>query len=70
MRDNPRASEVVIYLLLVYALSTGFYVHLARARHMDISVFGLMWCPGVAGMLTMLSFRRALRGMGWKWLRA
>jgi CAAX protease family protein len=67
MRNKPIASQVAIYLLLVYALSTGFYVHVARAGHMDTSVFGLMWCPGVAGILTILLSRRALRGMGWKW---
>lgn len=67
MRHKPIASQVAIYLLLLYALSTGFYVHVARLGHMDRSVLGLMWCPGVAGMLTMLVFHHTLRGMGWKW---
>lgn len=67
MRYKSIAGQVFTYLLLVYALSTGFYLHVIRTGQMDRSVLGLMWCPAIAGMATMLIFHRTLRGMGWKW---
>ncbi|HVS01021.1 MAG TPA: CPBP family intramembrane glutamic endopeptidase, partial [Thermoanaerobaculia bacterium] len=30
-------------------------------------VLGLMWCPGVAAIVTRLVFQRNLRGTGWGW---
>jgi hypothetical protein len=36
---------------------------------MFLSALGTMWCPGLAAIVTQLTFNRSLRGMGWKFGR-
>ncbi len=58
------------YLVLTFGLSTIFYTLIIRAGTLGAAngmyVLALMWCPGTAGMLTMLVTTGSLRGMGWK----
>lgn len=60
--------RIVVFLVLTYALSSIFYWQIIVAGRMQaLLVLGLMWCPGVAAILTRLVFQRNLRGTGWGW---
>ena len=61
-------TRVVTYLVLTFALSSIFYWQIIAAGRMGmLPVLGLMWCPGVAALITKLVFQRSLRGIGWGW---
>jgi uncharacterized protein len=70
---RPRSSrqQVVIYLLLVFAFSSVFYFLILKAHTLGagagLFVFGIMWCPGLAGMATLKINGRELSDLGWKW---
>ncbi|HEV2177528.1 MAG TPA: CPBP family intramembrane glutamic endopeptidase [Terriglobia bacterium] len=63
--------SILIYLLLTFALSSIFYRLIIRqspaAPLGGLYVLGLMWCPGVSGLLTRLIFQGNLRGHGFGW---
>lgn len=60
-----------MFLLITFALSTIFYVLIGTAGTVEAAgglyILGLMWCPGVAAILTRLLRQGNLRGMGWSW---
>jgi len=62
---------IYTYLICTFALSSIFYTLIIRAGHLaaggGLFVLGLMWCPGVAAMLTCLIRRRSLATLGWSW---
>lgn len=68
-RSSPQ--QVIIYLLLVFALSSVFYFLVLRGRSLGagagLYVFGIMWCPALAGMATLKLSGRNLAELGWKW---
>lgn len=68
-RDARR--RVVVFLALTFAVSAVFYALIIAAgtlRARDgLYVLGLMWTPGIVGIVTTLAFQRNLRGMGWGW---
>ena len=53
------AFSALFYGLIISAGSLGV--------HGGIYVFGLMWSPGIAALLTRLIHQRNLRGEGWGW---
>lgn len=65
-------NSIITYIILTAAFSSFFYV---RQIHQSgagqdpglFQVFGLMWCPGIAGLLTRLAFQRNLQGLGLAW---
>ncbi|MFL6195269.1 MAG: CPBP family intramembrane glutamic endopeptidase [Thermoanaerobaculia bacterium] len=62
--------KIFTYLLLVFALSAFFYwqiLAVGKGKLHMLPVLGLMWCPGVAAIITRLIYQRNLRGMGWGW---
>ncbi len=60
--------RVVIFLVLTYALSSIFYTLIISAGRLKmLPVLGLMWCPGVAALITRLATQGNLRGIGWGW---
>ena len=63
-RDDPR-TRILIYLLLTFAFSSYFYVQGHRHGLTTPIVLGIMWCPGVAAIVTSLLTRRSLREIGW-----
>ena len=65
-RDDPR-TRILIYLLLTFAFSSYFYVQGHRHGLTAGIAFGIMWCPGVAAIITSLLTRRSLREIGWRW---
>jgi membrane protease YdiL (CAAX protease family) len=63
--------QIATYLVLVFAFSSLFYFMMLRAHSLGagggLYVTGLMWCPALAGMATLLLNGRDLRDIGWKW---
>lgn len=60
--------QVLTYLVLAFALSSFFYVPMIQSGRMSqLLIFGLMWSPGVAALVTRLVYQRNLRGIGWGW---
>jgi membrane protease YdiL (CAAX protease family) len=59
--------QAVVYVGIVVLLSLPFYWYVMHIGHMNLSVLGLMWCPGVAGIASTLIFRRSFGSLGWRW---
>ena len=70
---QPRTSrmQILIYLILVFAFSSLFYFLVLRSGSLGngrgMYVLGLMWCPALAGMLTLRLNGRSIGDLGWKW---
>jgi uncharacterized protein len=70
---SPRSSRmpVLVYLVLVFALSSFFYFLILHSGSLGngrgMYVLGLMWCPALAGMLTLRVNGRSISELGWKW---
>ncbi|MBL0171023.1 MAG: CPBP family intramembrane metalloprotease [Gemmatimonadaceae bacterium] len=67
--DNRRA--IGTYLVLVFGLSSIFYALIIHAGQIGAAngayVQGLMWCPGIAALLTCRRMGRSARSLGWTW---
>jgi len=67
-RESGRG-EIGLFLVLTFALSSIFYFIALRGEGISAGggyvVVGLMWCPGVAALVTVAVRRRSLRGLGW-----
>ena len=63
--------QVALYLLLVFAFSSVFYLLSARALQRGVAQglysVGLMWCPALATLVTLKLNGRRLSELGWKW---
>jgi hypothetical protein len=63
--------QIGIYLLLVFAFSSVFYFLVLRGHSLGagagLYVFGIMWCPALAGITTLRLNGRNLTELGWKW---
>jgi membrane protease YdiL (CAAX protease family) len=65
---NSARARVITFLILTFAFSSIFYWQIVGVGRMKmLLVFGLMWCPGIAALITRLVFQRDLRGIGWGW---
>jgi membrane protease YdiL (CAAX protease family) len=64
-------NSIFMYVMLTAALSSIFYflvIHRSSVgRSPGLLILGLMWCPGVSGLLTRLAFQGNLRGHGFGW---
>jgi len=64
-------SRVRFFLLLTFAFSAIFYFLIIHAGHLGagrgLYVMGLMWSPGVAGLISRYRFEGSLRNHGWTW---
>jgi len=71
MNDTARPKTAIyLFLFFTVAFSSVFYWLLVRAGSLQapnagIFTFGLMWCPGIAALLTRLILQSNLRGEGW-----
>ena len=64
-RSLSLKKEVTFFLALTFFLSSFFYYAIATIEDNGWYEFGLMWCPGVASIVTSLKFRKNLKGFGW-----
>jgi membrane protease YdiL (CAAX protease family) len=69
--DIAARRQAITFLVLTYAFSSIFYALIISAGSLSGGggkyVLGLMWCPGIAALLTRLIYQRNLRGFGWGW---
>lgn len=64
---NHSYPKIAVFLVLTFAFSSIFYYLVFSTRSFPTSYgLGIMWCPGLAGMITQLIFNHSLRGMGWR----
>jgi membrane protease YdiL (CAAX protease family) len=63
--------QAATYLLLVAIFSSIFYFLILRAHAVGggrgLYVAGIMWCPALAGILTLKLNGRSLAELGWRW---
>jgi membrane protease YdiL (CAAX protease family) len=63
--------QVFTYLVIVFAFSSIFYFLILHSGSLGngrgLYVLGLMWCPALAGMLTLRLNGRSISDLGWKW---
>jgi uncharacterized protein len=70
---QPKGSraQVLTYLILVLAFSSVFYFLVLHSGSLGngrgLYTLGLMWCPALAGMLTLRLNKRSISELGWKW---
>jgi uncharacterized protein len=71
---NKKPGGITVFLLLTLGFSSIFYFLIAKSGQVGggwgAYVGCLMWCPGVAGLLTCKYFGRGLSGLGWNWGRS
>lgn len=71
MTRTARSSGIGLFLLLAFALSGVFYALVIATGHlggaMGMYVTGLMWCPGVAALLTCRLRGESPARLGWRW---
>jgi uncharacterized protein len=64
--------RIAVFLLLTFGSSSVFYYLIVshggvHKQAGGLLVMPLMWCPGIAAIVTQLIFYRSLRGLGWGW---
>ena len=62
---------VVLFLSITFALSSIFYFLIIYSGSLGGGVgqyvMGIMWCPGIAALITMKILKRNISDLGWKW---
>jgi membrane protease YdiL (CAAX protease family) len=63
--------QVLTYVVILLVFSSFFYFLIIHSGSLGYGrgmyVFGLMWCPALAGMLTLRLNGRSMADIGWKW---
>lgn len=71
MARTGSSSGIGLFLLLTFALSCVFYALVIATGHlggaMGMYVTGLMWCPGIAALLTCRLRGEGPGRLGWRW---
>jgi membrane protease YdiL (CAAX protease family) len=57
--------KILVFVFLTFALSSIFYYFIISSGSIQGYSTRLMWCPGVAALITQLIFQRNIRGLGW-----
>jgi membrane protease YdiL (CAAX protease family) len=57
--------KIRVFLILTFSLSSIFYCLINSGNITHDYKLGLMWCPGIAAILTQLYFTRSIRNLGW-----
>ena len=69
---NDSRKEILTFLGLTCALSSIFYFSIISRGTIHTAAgpfyaLGMMWCPGIAALITCYLFHRNLQGLGWAW---
>ena len=71
MARTAGSTGIGLFLLLTFALSSVFYAVVIATGHlggaMGMYVTGLMWCPGIAALLTCRLRGEGPERLGWRW---
>ena len=71
MSSDNTQRKLITFLVLTIGMSSAFWFFIISAGTIKGQlILGLMWCPGVAALITQLLFQRNLRGLGWGWGRS
>jgi len=67
MRDSSKDTrkEIITFLGLTFLLSSIFYYLITYSDALESISLGLMWCPGIAAIVTRVIYNRNIRGLGW-----
>lgn len=70
MDPSGAKKRIATFLVLTLVFSAVFWFLILSAGTIQASggllTAGLMWCPGLAALVTSLVYRRSLRGLGWR----
>jgi len=73
LSKNQTLKRIILFLLITFLLSSVFYFLIisfgANSGEFRPYSIGLMWCPGIAALLTIKIFKSNLSGLGWNWGR-
>lgn len=58
--------EIRTFLVLTFLFSSFFYYLVGSKEQNGWYFFGLMWCPGVAAMVTSFIYKGNLKNFGWR----
>ncbi|MFC2164895.1 CPBP family intramembrane glutamic endopeptidase [Acidobacteriota bacterium] len=62
------SKKVITFAFLTLVFSSVFYILIISKGKLGlVTAHGLMWCPGLAAILTRLIYQKNLRGFGWSW---
>ena len=68
---NENRKQIATFLFLTLTLSAIFYALIIKSGHLASNggsyVLGLMWCPGLAALLTRKLHGQNLDSIGWRW---
>ena len=68
---NQNRRAIITFLLITFSLSSIFYLLIIHTGKLGsgfgMYVTGLMWCPGLAAIITCKLLKRNLSGLGWEW---
>ena len=68
---DQSSKAIILFLVLTFALSSIFYYLIINAGTLTqgggMYVLGLMWCPGIAALITLKVLKRSWKELGWKW---
>jgi membrane protease YdiL (CAAX protease family) len=68
---NQKRGGLAVFLVLTLSLSSIFYFLIAKSGQVGggwgAYIGCLMWCPGLAALLTCKYLRRDLSSLGWNW---
>lgn len=71
MSSSKNRKQVGTYLLLTFSISSIFYFLIIKGGHLGAArgsyVLGIMWSPGLAGILTRKLYGQSINTLGWKW---
>jgi uncharacterized protein len=71
MKKIATSYPIITFLLITFSLSSIFYsliIHVGQlGGGFNMYVTGLMWCPGIAALLTSKISGRAISLLGWQW---
>jgi membrane protease YdiL (CAAX protease family) len=67
--SHHNVSKIVTFLVITFGLRSIFYTLIISAGKINtqggLYLMGLMWSPGIAGLVTQLLYEHSLRHMGW-----
>lgn len=68
---KQKLKPTIIFLSITLALSSIFYFLIIYSGKLGggngLYASGLMWCPGIAALITMKILKRDISTLGWKW---
>jgi len=69
--SNEKRGGIAVFLVITLGLSSIFYFLIAKSGHVGggwgAYIGCLMWCPGLAALLTCKYLGRGFSSLGWKW---